>query len=123
MKVLWGRRVLMAPRVTRVIRATREPHWPVLNAITDNQKVPIFSAQWSTSTHATGGNAGYANRAGCVQCHTSQGFLEYVAEGSVAAYIIARKSRARLPAIHVTRSIRPISDRRLGAHQARGTDA
>lgn len=51
----------------------------------NNQEVPIFSAQWSTSTHATGGNAGYANRVGCVQCHTSQGFLEYVAEGSVAA--------------------------------------
>ncbi len=43
-----------------------------------------FSQQWSTSTHALGGNAAYANRAGCVQCHTSQGFLEYVAEGSVA---------------------------------------
>lgn len=50
-----------------------------------NNQVAIFSAQWSTSTHAMGGNAGYANRAGCVQCHTSQGFLEYVAEGSVAA--------------------------------------
>jgi len=50
-----------------------------------NAQVPIFSAQWSTSTHATGENAAYANRTGCVQCHTSQGFLEYVAEGSVAA--------------------------------------
>lgn len=53
-----------------------------------NAQVPIFSAQWSTSTHATGGNAAYANRTGCVQCHTSQGFLEYVAEGSVAAISI-----------------------------------
>jgi formate-dependent nitrite reductase cytochrome c552 subunit len=44
-----------------------------------------YSAQWSASMHATGGNAAYANRAGCVQCHTSQGFLEYIAEGSVAA--------------------------------------
>jgi formate-dependent nitrite reductase cytochrome c552 subunit len=43
-----------------------------------------FSAQWKESTHATGGNAAYANRAGCVQCHTSQGFLEYIAEGSTA---------------------------------------
>ena len=43
-----------------------------------------FSAQWSESTHAKGGNAAYANRAGCVQCHTSQGFLEYLAEGSTA---------------------------------------
>lgn len=51
----------------------------------NNAQVPIFSAQWNTSTHAVGGNAPYANRTGCVQCHTSQGFLEYVAEGSVAA--------------------------------------
>jgi len=43
-----------------------------------------FSAQWSESTHAKGGNAAYANRTGCVQCHTSQGFLEYIAEGSTA---------------------------------------
>ncbi len=43
-----------------------------------------FSAQWSESTHAMGGNAAYANRTGCVQCHTSQGFLEYIAEGSTA---------------------------------------
>ena len=50
--------------------------------------VPLTAAQWSTSTHAVGENAAYANRAGCVQCHTSQGFLEYVAEGSVAAISI-----------------------------------
>ena len=42
-------------------------------------------AQWSNSIHATGENAAYANRAGCVQCHTSQGFLEFVAEGSAAS--------------------------------------
>ncbi len=41
-------------------------------------------AQWSESVHATGVNAAYANRKGCVRCHTSQGFLEYVAEGSDA---------------------------------------
>jgi hypothetical protein len=41
-------------------------------------------AQWSESLHATGENAAYANRTGCVRCHTSQGFLEYVAEGSDA---------------------------------------
>ncbi|HKK42724.1 MAG TPA: hypothetical protein VJ963_09975, partial [Bacteroidales bacterium] len=41
-------------------------------------------AQWSESVHATGTNAAYADRTGCVRCHTSQGFLEYVAEGSDA---------------------------------------
>jgi hypothetical protein len=41
-------------------------------------------AQWEESVHATGGNAAYANRTGCVQCHVSQGFLEAVAEGSTA---------------------------------------
>ncbi len=46
--------------------------------------VEKVEAQWATSTHAIGGNSAYANRSGCVQCHTSQGFLEYVAEGSTA---------------------------------------
>jgi hypothetical protein len=41
-------------------------------------------AQWGNSMHAIGENAAYANRTGCVRCHTSQGFLEYVAEGSDA---------------------------------------
>lgn len=41
-------------------------------------------AQWDGSLHATGENAAYANRTGCVRCHSSQGFLEYVAEGSDA---------------------------------------
>jgi hypothetical protein len=45
-------------------------------------------AQWEHSLHAIGENAAYANRTGCVQCHTSQGFLEYVAEGSTAAISI-----------------------------------
>jgi len=47
--------------------------------------IELKQAQWEESLHATGENAAYANRAGCVQCHTSQGFLEYVAEGSTAA--------------------------------------
>ena len=51
-------------------------------------QVALVSSQWSMSTHAVGENAAYANRTGCVQCHTSQGFLEYVAEGSVAAISI-----------------------------------
>jgi hypothetical protein len=49
-----------------------------------NSQMTAFTAQWQESTHARGGNAAYANRTGCVQCHTSQGFLEYLAEGSVA---------------------------------------
>lgn len=51
----------------------------------NNSNAIAYSAQWSESIHANGGNAAYANRTGCVQCHTSQGFLEYVAEGSTAA--------------------------------------
>ncbi|MCI0522384.1 MAG: collagen-like protein [Bacteroidales bacterium] len=50
----------------------------------NDDELVAFSAQWSESQHATGGNAAYANRTGCVQCHTHQGFLEYVAEGSAA---------------------------------------
>jgi len=50
---------------------------------TDDQIV-AFSAQWSESMHANGGNAGYANRDGCAQCHTSQGFLAFLATGATA---------------------------------------
>jgi hypothetical protein len=39
-------------------------------------------AQWENSVHGTGENAAYANRVGCNQCHTSQGFLQAVATGS-----------------------------------------
>jgi hypothetical protein len=39
-------------------------------------------AQWDNSIHATGENAAYANRVGCNQCHTSQGFLQSVATGT-----------------------------------------
>jgi hypothetical protein len=46
--------------------------------------IELKLAQWGESLHATGENASYANRVGCVRCHTSQGFLEYVAEGSDA---------------------------------------
>jgi len=46
--------------------------------------VAVVESQWAGSVHAIGGNAAYANRTGCVRCHTSQGFLEYVAEGSDA---------------------------------------
>ena len=50
--------------------------------------IELKLAQWGGSIHATGGNAAYANRTGCVQCHTSQGFLEYVAEGSTASLTV-----------------------------------
>jgi nitrate/TMAO reductase-like tetraheme cytochrome c subunit len=45
-------------------------------------------AQWAESVHATGENAAYANRSGCVQCHTSQGFLQAVATGSTSGLTI-----------------------------------
>jgi hypothetical protein len=44
--------------------------------------VETHLAQWQESVHAKGENAAYADRTGCVQCHTSQGFLQYVATGS-----------------------------------------
>jgi hypothetical protein len=44
--------------------------------------------QWSESLHATGENAAYANRDGCVQCHTSQGFLQAVETGSTTGLTI-----------------------------------
>ena len=51
---------------------------------TSSAQIELKQAQWSNSVHATGENAAYANRTGCVRCHVSQGFLEYVAEGSDA---------------------------------------
>jgi hypothetical protein len=39
-------------------------------------------AQWENSVHGAGENAAYANRVGCNQCHTSQGFLQAVATGT-----------------------------------------
>ena len=54
----------------------------------NNAKISNKTAQWAESTHSKGGNSAYANRSGCVQCHTSQGFLEYVAEGSTASLSI-----------------------------------
>ncbi|HLN21564.1 MAG TPA: hypothetical protein VK213_10775 [Bacteroidales bacterium] len=50
----------------------------------NSAQIETKQAQWEHSLHATGENAAYANRAGCAECHTSQGFLEYVAEGSRA---------------------------------------
>lgn len=50
----------------------------------NSANVETKEAQWEESVHARGENAAYANRTGCVQCHTSQGFLEAVAEKSTA---------------------------------------
>jgi hypothetical protein len=52
--------------------------------------IELKLAQWGESMHATGGNAPYASNiaVSCVQCHTSQGFLEYVAEGSSASLTV-----------------------------------
>lgn len=54
----------------------------------NNAVIAVKSSQWEMSTHSIGGNAAYANRTGCIQCHTSQGFLEYVAEGSTASLTV-----------------------------------
>jgi len=43
--------------------------------------------EWENSIHASGNNVDYTNRGGsdCTQCHNHQGFLEFVATGSVSA--------------------------------------
>lgn len=50
----------------------------------NSANIETKQAQWEQSLHGSGENAAYANRTGCVQCHTSQGFLEAVAEKSTA---------------------------------------
>jgi nitrate/TMAO reductase-like tetraheme cytochrome c subunit len=48
---------------------------------TNDQVIEAKMAQWSASTHATGGNS-ERNTAECAPCHTSQGFLEANADGA-----------------------------------------
>ena len=47
----------------------------------DNQVLFARENQWAASTHATGGNF-ERNDAECAACHTSQGFLERMANGT-----------------------------------------
>jgi hypothetical protein len=44
---------------------------------------PILGARmgYDTSGHKRNGNSAYANGGGCQQCHTNEGFIEYVAKG------------------------------------------
>ncbi|MCH8836405.1 MAG: hypothetical protein IIA60_01235 [Candidatus Marinimicrobia bacterium] len=42
-------------------------------------------AQYDVSGHATGGHAAYGNRSSCARCHTSQGFVEFVAGAEITA--------------------------------------
>ena len=48
---------------------------------------PILGARmgYDTSGHKNNGNSAYANGGGCQQCHTNEGFVEYVAKGKVDA--------------------------------------
>jgi hypothetical protein len=55
------------------------PKYGVLNA----------QASYAESGHATLGNAFYANGNGCQQCHTNEGFIEYVQTGKVEGYVAA----------------------------------
>lgn len=50
-------------------------------------KFPILGARmtYDHSGHKNNGNSAYANGGGCQQCHTNEGFIEYVTKGSVDA--------------------------------------
>jgi len=50
----------------------------------DSQNIFAASIQWEASTHATGGNFN-RNSASCGACHTSQGFLQRIANGTMEA--------------------------------------
>ncbi|MCF8236334.1 MAG: hypothetical protein K9G67_15485 [Bacteroidales bacterium] len=50
----------------------------------DSQNIYAASVQWEASTHATGGNF-ERNAASCGACHTSQGFLQRIANGTMEA--------------------------------------
>lgn len=50
-----------------------------------NPKYAIYSARggYDHSGHKNNGNAYYANGDGCQQCHTHEGFLEYLEKGAI----------------------------------------
>jgi len=50
----------------------------------DSQAIFAASVQWEASVHATGGNF-ERNAADCGACHTSQGFLQRLANGTMEA--------------------------------------
>lgn len=54
----------------------------------DNGLLLQAQGEWKNSIHASGNNIDYTNRGGgsdCTKCHDHQGFLEYLATGSVSA--------------------------------------
>jgi hypothetical protein len=53
----------------------------------DSQVIFAKSIQWESSVHATGGNF-ERNTEDCAPCHTSQGFLERIANGSQTSSVI-----------------------------------
>ncbi|MDZ7743029.1 MAG: hypothetical protein U5Q03_15155 [Bacteroidota bacterium] len=50
----------------------------------DSEAIFAASVQWEASVHATGGNF-ERNNASCGACHTSQGFLQRIANGTMEA--------------------------------------
>jgi len=47
----------------------------------DNTTIVAISHQWENSIHAAGGNFDH-NNSPCADCHTSEGFVEFLASGS-----------------------------------------
>ncbi len=57
----------------------------------DSPKYPLLGAalEYEASGHKNNGNSHYANGDGCQQCHTNEGFIEYVNTGKVEGYVNA----------------------------------
>ena len=55
----------------------------------DNPKYPLLGVRlgYDTSGHKKNNNSYYANGTGCQQCHTNEGFIEYVDKGKVGEYV------------------------------------
>jgi hypothetical protein len=55
----------------------------------DNPKFPVAGTRlgYDTSGHKNNDNAYYANGGGCQQCHTNEGFIEFVETGTVGEYV------------------------------------
>lgn len=51
----------------------------------NSQSIVAKSHQYAYSGHAMNHNAAYTNRNGCTECHSSQGFLDFIATGATLA--------------------------------------
>lgn len=77
----------------------------------DGGELTGIQAQYAVSGHATGGTAFYGNREDeCSECHTSQGFIYYQANGASSPTRFAEPSQPDCRACHMIHSDYTVDD-------------